>query len=140
MHWITFLLLSFFFFVERRPLLGVLHALKICALLLEIYYQIMLIHLNMRMNMSITLDARETSPLVGDLGGSHDKHVDFVSDLPSSGAAFVNAAAVLDARLDSINIEKDGSSSLATSAPMTAVSSDSVVVSTEKAVEKAIPR
>jgi hypothetical protein len=66
------------------------------------------------------------------LGGSHDKHVDIVSDLPSSGAAFVNAAAMLDAHLDSVNIEKDGSSSLATSAPMTAVASDSVAVSTEK--------
>jgi hypothetical protein len=59
--------------------------------------------------------------------------VDFVSDLPSSGAAFV------DARLDSVNVEKDGSSSLATSAPMTDVLSNSVAVSTEKAVEKVIP-
>jgi hypothetical protein len=84
------------------------------------------------------VDARETSPPVGDLGGSRDKHVDFVSDLPSSGAASVDAAAVSDARLDSVNIEKDGSSNLATSTPMTAVLSDLVAVSTEKAIEKVI--
>jgi hypothetical protein len=65
--------------------------------------------------------------------------VDFVSDLPSSSAASVDAAKVSDARLDSVNIEKDGSSSLATSAPMTAILSDSVAVSTKKSVEKVIP-
>jgi hypothetical protein len=59
--------------------------------------------------------------------------VDFVPDLPSSGAASI------DIRLDSVNVEKDGSSSLATSAPMSAILSDLVVVSTEKAVEKVIP-
>jgi hypothetical protein len=88
---------------------------------------------------SSPVDARETSPPVGDLGGSRDKHVDFVSDLPSSGATFVNAAAVSDVCLDNVNIEKDGSNSLATSAPMTAVLSDSVAVSNKKAVEKVIP-
>jgi hypothetical protein len=82
---------------------------------------------------SSPIDAREMSPPVGDMGGSRDKHVDFVSDLPSSGAASI------DARLDSINVEKDGSSSLATSAPMIAVLSDSVAVSTEKAIDNVIP-
>jgi hypothetical protein len=89
---------------------------------------------------SSPVDAHETSPPVGDLGGSRDKHVDFVSDLPSSGVASINAAALSDAHFDSVNIEKDGSSSLATSAPMTDVLSDSVSISTEKAVEKVILR
>jgi hypothetical protein len=88
---------------------------------------------------SSPVDAREMSPLVGDLGGSHDKHVDIVSDLPPSGETFINAAAVSDAHLDSVNIEKDGSSSLATSAPMTTIASDSVVVSPKKVVENVIP-
>jgi hypothetical protein len=57
---------------------------------------------------SSPVDACETSTPVGDLDGSRDKHVDFDSDLPSSGAASV------DAHLDNINVEKDGSSSLAT--------------------------
>jgi hypothetical protein len=85
------------------------------------------------------VDARETSPPVGDLGGSHDKHVDTISDLPSSGAAIINAIAVLDAPLDSVNIVKHGSSSLDTSILASAVVSDSVVVSTKKAVENVIP-
>jgi hypothetical protein len=91
----------------------------------------MMIHLKMIMNMSIT---RPLRPLL-----MHTRHVDLVSDLPSSGVAFVNAAGVSDTRLDSVNIEKDGSSSLAPSAPMTVVTSDSVVVSTEKVVENVIP-
>jgi hypothetical protein len=51
-------------------------------------------------------------------------HADIVSDMPSSGAAVVNATAVSDALLDSVNIVKHGSSILATSAPVTDVVSD----------------
>jgi hypothetical protein len=88
---------------------------------------------------SSPIDARELSPLARDLGGSHDVHADIVSDMPSSGAAVVNATAVSDALLDSVNIVKHGSSILATSAPVTDVVSDSVDVSTEKAFENVIP-